>query len=96
MGFTRLTPVQSSDGSGVGAPLQATSAFALAANETVVAGVKWETSVGTATVTDTAGNTWVPLTKVSLAVNVFVQLFYCLNTTANAANAAASNAIRRA
>lgn len=54
----------------------------------VVVAIRWETASGTATVTDTAGNTYTALTKrQSNAINQWTQLFYCLSTTAtNASN----------
>jgi hypothetical protein len=90
--FTSGTPPIGSDSSGTGATSQDTSGFGtfnLAAGLLCVVEVKAEQTGGAAMgpVTDTAGNTYTPLTQqYNAADNFACQLFYCLNTAANAAN----------
>ena len=49
--------------------------------------MSWESTNTTVSIADTAGNTYVPLTKKkSAANNQWVQKFYCLSATGNAAN----------
>ena len=86
MAFTRGTPVETTDFSGAGASSIAAPAFNLAAGRLVLVALKWETSTGTVTVADTAGNTYVALTVKSDASVQSVQIFYCLSSTANASN----------
>lgn len=64
-----------------------TASFNLAAGKLVVVSVMWEGVTGTTTLSDTAGNTYTAGTKVTVdASSKWVQMFYCLSSSANAAN----------
>lgn len=53
----------------------------------LVCGVRHEGATTTISISDTAGNTWVPLTKVAHPNgDMWLQLFYVLNCTGNASN----------
>ena len=89
MSFTRQAGATGSDSSGAGSTTIATAAFNLVAGRLVVVAAKSEGAAGTIdSVSDTAGNTYVPLTGVSYAAggDGRTRLFYCLSATGNAAN----------
>jgi hypothetical protein len=87
MAFTRETLQQTSHTGGPETSIS-TSAFNLAAGRVVVVIAKWETGAGTCTVgPDTAGNNYVSRGKgVDTPDGMFMEIFDCLNTAANAAN----------
>ena len=63
------------------------AAFNAVAGRLIEVTVSWESTNTTVSIADTAGNTYVPLTKKkSAANNQWVQKFYCLSATGNAAN----------
>lgn len=65
----------------------ATGATSHTTGNLLVCCVRHESTATTITVSDTAGNTWTPLTKVTHAsVDMHLQLHYVLNCTGNASN----------
>lgn len=87
MAFTRETFQLSSESSGSGGTTQATSAFNLGAGRLVVVSTSWTAVDVQPSITDTAGNTYTPLTRGrDLTQGQYVQIFYTLSSTANASN----------
>lgn len=64
----------------------AAAATALTAGDSVFVFVRHETLATTVTISDTAGNTYTPLTAVSSLLGANGQWFYCLNAAGHASN----------
>lgn len=81
-----------SDTSGSNASTLASTAFSLPAGHLVTVAVKWETAAAVTSVTDTAGNTYTAGTPADDTTRgQHAQVFYCLSSTANAANVVSVN-----
>lgn len=63
-----------------------TGTFVTSVGDLIIVGVGWSDS-GTASVSDVAGNTYIPLTQRVGAFSTFFQYFYCFATAASAVNA---------
>lgn len=67
--------------------LDTSPSFNLAAGKLVVVSTMWEGVSGTASVSDTAGNTYTAGTKVQVdGSSKWVKMFYCLSSASNASN----------